>query len=568
MSARSTARSIVRRSRIARLGVLTVGAALVSSFLAGCESAHSNSAAHGKARPADERPLPTTKQQAAGMVPGAALVEPPDLNAATSGDVTVQLTAAKKEVMISGKKVLAETYNGSLVGPTIHAVPGQRVTLKLKNKLDTATNLHYHGMHLSPKGSADNIMLSAKPGQTLTYHLDIPANQAPGTYWYHDHEMCTGDGESMPGMETSPGDGDSMPEMEMSAAPAEGRCNVTETQIGAGLSGTIIVGDSRASLSPAYRGITAHTLALKDAQISGSSSIVYPDGVLEPASPTVRLVNGQYRPTLNVKAGETQLWRIANEGYAILYDLQLDGGSFTVINQDGNPSAAPTRATHLRVPPGRRFDVLVTAGAPGSTWLRTLAHETGPEGDGDSYPDTTLMKVSVRKGGGSAGSAATGGPAGMVTSPEIAGPLPGSEPDLSGEPIAQSRRVALSDDGGNNFWINGKLFDMKKPTFKKPATLGTVEEWTLTNTSHHDHPFHLHIAPFQFLSVNGRAQPPADYMDTVSVPHAVDGKAGKVVIRIRFTDFTGMWMFHCHITGHEDNGMMGYVNVVAADRTG
>ncbi|MGC9537587.1 multicopper oxidase family protein [Streptomyces sp. UG1] len=495
-------------------------------------------------------------------------MEPPDLNTATPGDVTVQLTAAQKEVMISGKKVLAQTYNGSLVGPTLHAVPGQRVTLKLKNKLDTSTNLHYHGMHLSPKGSADNIMLSAKPGQTLTYHLDIPANQAPGTYWYHDHEMCTRDGKPMPGMKMSSKDGESMPGMDMSSAPAKARCNGTESQIGAGLSGTIIVGDSRTTLPPAYRGITAHTLALKDAQISESSSIVYPDGVLEPASPTVRLVNGQYRPTLNVKAGETQLWRIANEGYAIVYDLQLGGGTFTVINQDGTPSAAPTRVKHLLVPPGGRFDVLVTAGAPGSTWLRTLHHEAGSPDDGDVYPDTPLMKVNVHQGSGNAGSAATGGPSGMATSPQIAGPLRGSEPDLSEDPIAQSRSIALSDDGGNNFWINGKLFDHKTPTFKKPATLGTVEEWTLTNTSGHDHPFHLHVAPFQVLSVNGRAQPPADYMDTVSVPHAVDGKAGKVVIRIRFTDFTGIWMFHCHITGHEDNGMMGYVNVVAAGRTG
>ena len=489
------------------------------------------------------------------MVPGAALVEPPELNKATPEDLTVELTTVEKEVRISGKKVLAETYNGSLVGPTLHVVPGQRVTLKLTNKLGTATNLHFHGMHLSPKGSADNIMLSAQPGQTLAYHLDVPANQVPGTYWYHDHEMCSMNSESMPGMQVS-------------SAPANARCDGTESQIGAGLSGTIIVGDSRASLPPAYRGITAHTLALKDAQISGTSSIVYPDGVLEPASPTVRLVNGQYRPTLNVKAGETQLWRIANEGYAIFYDLQLDGGSFTVVGQDGNPSAAPARVKHLLIPPGGRFDVLVTAGAAGSTWLRTLAHKTGPEGDGDSYPNTTLMKVNVQQSSGSAGSATAGAPPGMATSPQVAGPLPGSEPDLSRKPIAQSRSVALSDDGGNNFWINGKLFDMKKPTFKKPATLGTVEEWTLTNTSGHDHPFHLHIAPFQVLSVNGRAQPPADYMDTVSVPHAVNGAPGKVVIRIRFTDFTGIWMFHCHITGHEDNGMMGYVNVIAAASSG
>ncbi|MEW2304208.1 multicopper oxidase domain-containing protein [Streptomyces sp. NPDC006655] len=442
----------------------------------------------------------------------------------------------------------------SKVGPTLHVVPGRRVTLKLTNKLDTATNLHFHGMHLSPKGSADNIMLSAQPGQTLTYHLDIPATQAPGTYWYHDHEMCSRDGEPMPGME-------------MTSAPAGTRCNGTESQIGAGLSGTIIVGDTRESLPPAYRGITAHTLALKDAQISGSSSIVYPDGVLEPASPTVRLVNGQFQPTLNVKAGETQLWRMANEG-AIFYDLQLDGGSLTVINQDGIPSAAPTRANP---PSGSARQTLRRPGDRRSPRINLAQNPRPRDRDGGRrrllprhHPHEGRCPTGQRERGAGC-HRGTVGHGHLAPDRRTAFRI---RTDLSGEPIAQSRSVALSDDGGKNFWINGKLFDMRKPTFKKPATLGTVEEWTLTNTSGHDHPFHLHIAPFQVLSVNGVAQPPADHMDTVSVPHAVPGTAGKAVIRIRFTDFTGQWMFHCHITGHEDNGMMGYVNVIAAGSSG
>jgi len=485
------------------------------------------------------------------MVPGATLVEPPDLNTSTPAEMTVQLTTSQQEVDISGKKVLAETYNGSLTGPTLHVVPGQHVTLQLKNDLTTSTNLHFHGMHLSPEGNADNIFLSGKPGQTLTYRLDIPANQPLGTYWYHDHDMCPKNSQSMPGMT-----------MTMTTNPAGGRCDGTESQIGAGLSGTIIVGDTRESLPPAYRNITTHTLALKDAQINGSSSIVYPDGLLEPASPTVRLVNGQYQPTMTVAAGETQLWRIANIGYGIFYDLQLDGAGFTVVGQDGVPSAAPAQVNHLLMPPGRRFDVLVTAGAPGSTTLRTLAYSNGPEGgSADQYPDTTLMKVDVQQG-----SESTAGPSGMTASPQVAGPLPGAHPDLSGEPVARSRNVVLHDDGGNNFYINGKLYDMK-PTFEEPAVLGTVEEWTLTNTSGQNHPFHLHTAPFQVLSVNGAAPPATDYMDGVTVPYAVNGVAGKVVIRMRFTDFTGQWMFHCHIAGHEDNGMMGSVPVVAAGGT-
>jgi len=200
----------------------------------------------------------------------------------------------------------------------------------------------------------------------------------------------------------------------------------------------------------------------------------------------------------------------------------------------------------------------VTAGAPGSTTLRTLAYSNGGQ-SADEYPDTVLMTVNVQQGSGSA----DGGRSGMTTSPEVAGPLPGALPDLSGEPVARSRSVELNDDGGNNFWINGKVYDHNTPTFSEPAVLGTVEEWTLTNKSEQSHPFHLHTAPFQVLTVNGVAQPPSDYMDGVTVPYAADGVAGEVVIRIRFTDFTGQWMFHCHITGHEQNGMMGSVPVTA-----
>ncbi len=488
------------------------------------------------------------------MVPGAPLVDPPDLNPATPGDLTVQLRVTEQDVMISGKKVRAETYNGSLVGPTLHAAPGQRVTLQLINELGTPTNLHFHGLHVSPEGNSDNVYLSNQPGQTLTYQLDIPADHAQGTYWYHAHEMCAGKGQSTH-------------TMSMTDTPATARCDGTESQVGAGLSGTIIVGDVRESLPAAYRGVTAHTLALKDTQISKDNSIVYPEGVLEPRNPTVRLVNGQYQPTITLKAGETQLWRIANEGYAIVYDLQLDGATFTVVSEDGTPVAAPTQATHLLMPPGSRRDVLVTAGAAGSTWLRTLPYVTGPPGgSGDEYPDTPLMKVDVAQS--DTGPAATG-PAGMAASPRIDGPIPGSLPDMSKEPVAQSRNLELNDNGESDFYINGKMFDHHSPTFTTPATLGTVEEWTLTNIStHQNHPFHLHTAPFQVLSMNGVAPPSIDYKDVVNVPAAVDGVPGKVVIRIRFADYPGKWNFHCHVTGHEQNGMMGYMNVIAAGATG
>lgn len=43
-----------------------------------------------------------------------------------------------------------------------------------------------------------------------------------------------------------------------------------------------------------------------------------------------------------------------------------------------------------------------------------------------------------------------------------------------------------------------------------------------------------------------------------------NGAPGTVVIRQKFTDFTGRFVFHCHILFHEDNGMMAPVRVVRA----
>jgi FtsP/CotA-like multicopper oxidase with cupredoxin domain len=99
--------------------------------------------------------------------------------------------------------------------------------------------------------------------------------------------------------------------------------------------------------------------------------------------------------------------------------------------------------------------------------------------------------------------------------------------------------------------------------FATPAHLGTVEEWTIVNTTGEIHPFHLHTTGFQVISVNGVPKTFTGRQDIIPIPNEVNGVPGKVVIRIPFTDYAGQWMFHCHIAAHEDNGMMGYINVVA-----
>ncbi|MFG2846492.1 multicopper oxidase family protein [Kitasatospora sp. NPDC048296] len=524
--AADTHRQQIRRTRRA-IHAVTALAVLLSAAV-GAEAM--------AASPADVPQPPSTADQEKGMRVGLPFHDP--ASAETDGadpNLTIDLGAGRTRFDVSGREVHGDSYNGAFVAPTIKAAPGTTVTIHLVNHLPVATNLHFHGLHVSPEGQSDDPFLCVAPGQSTTYQLAIPADHPQGTFWYHSHAMgttCPAPGaQSMPGMAAMPGD--------------------VENQIFAGLSGALVVGDDRTLLPKPLRHIEAHTLVLKDVQLDSTGHIPQNSDTtsINSGNPTVRLVNGQLRPVLSMKPNETQLWRLANAGADIFYQLRLDGYHFTVIGEDGTPVAQVTTPDTLLLPPGKRYDVLVTAGAhPARTVLRTTAYSNGPQGD--SYPDTELATVKV-----------AGDPVRRLA--DVTGAVPTAPADLSAVPIAQQRTLDLSESAdGNTFYINGKQFAMDSSVFATPAKVGTVEEWTIVNHSGEDHPFHLHTNAFQVVSVNGVAQPYTHRQDTVPVPHAVDGVPGQVVIRVAFADYPGKWMFHCHIAAHEDNGMMSYIDVV------
>jgi FtsP/CotA-like multicopper oxidase with cupredoxin domain len=103
-------------------------------------------------------------------------------------------------------------------------------------------------------------------------------------------------------------------------------------------------------------------------------------------------------------------------------------------------------------------------------------------------------------------------------------------------------------------FINGRLMDMDRIDVSAP--LGATEIWQLENIVGMDHPFHLHGFQFQVLDRDGVPEPFPSWKDTVNV-------ARRQVVRfiVRYDDYPGRWMFHCHILDHEDHGMMGVLEV-------
>jgi suppressor of ftsI len=103
--------------------------------------------------------------------------------------------------------------------------------------------------------------------------------------------------------------------------------------------------------------------------------------------------------------------------------------------------------------------------------------------------------------------------------------------------------------------INDTPFDMD--VVNVTVKLGTLEKWTIVNTTTDIHPFHIHINDFQVTAINGEDVDAPSMADVVSVP-----ANGSVEILHRFEDFIGKFVFHCHILMHEDAGMMLTVEVV------
>lgn len=101
--------------------------------------------------------------------------------------------------------VKLRSYNGCLTGPVVEVLPGQTVRWTLNNKLGetnngpcpgathtqpncfNSTNLHTHGLHVSPAGNGDNVFINLPPGNAFQYEHNIPADHPAGTFWYHAH---------------------------------------------------------------------------------------------------------------------------------------------------------------------------------------------------------------------------------------------------------------------------------------------------------------------------------------------------------------------------------------------
>jgi FtsP/CotA-like multicopper oxidase with cupredoxin domain len=427
------------------------------------------------------------------------------------GVLDATLRASLGKVPINGRSVTALNYDGSFPGPTLVICAGDKLRVHLQNDTTQPTNLHTHGFHVSPEANHDNVFVRIEPGQAFDYEYDVPLDMPAGAYWYHPHLHP-----------------------------------LVEPEIFAGLAGAIVQEGGLDRL-PALRHVPQRWIVLQNTEIKGDK-VLPAAGATESGSKLY--VNGTLNPTAKIRPGQLQRWRIFNANAGRFVVLRLPHGQrFQLLAEDDHTLARALSVRTLLMAPGSRREVLVRGGRPGTYPVKAIPFSQFPGGDkqvnGGPVPNETVLTMR------SAGSAQH---ASFPARTALGHPL-----DLRRKRVDRQRTIVFSEltepSGSTRFLLDGMAFDPNRTDVT--MKLGSVEQWTLVNETSEWHTFHIHINDFQVVSVAGKPVPYVDHEDNVALP-----PRSRTVILMAPTDFTGKFVFHCHVTFHEDHGMMATVQVV------
>jgi FtsP/CotA-like multicopper oxidase with cupredoxin domain len=426
-------------------------------------------------------------------------------------------------------------FDGKAVPPTIRVLPGGEINVGYVNNLPVDSteqcalercrnhsNLHFHGLHVSPKKPQDDVLtMLAVPGERLNYRVEIPSYAAPGLYWYHTHPHGESARQGLDGM-----------------------------------SGAIII-DGIDRYYPELRQMRERVLVLRDRDLENENAAARNQLLQQVSVPTTRCgsatdqkperiftVNGEIRPQIPIRPGERQFWRIVNtspDRYAEV--IALDGMPLSYHDR----SQRTLQVDHVLLAPAGRVESIVTGPPAGThTSLSTLCVDTGPDGDvnpamvmadlvSDAGKDPSPRRVP----------ATTRAPVYKEFSRRELQQLEASQPDFT---------VVFTEDK-NGFYINAKKFSMDAEPMLT-VSVGSLHHWRVVNKSPELHPFHIHQVHFLAYGVNGVRQSAPLWLDTVNVPYN-----GTVDLIMDFTDpiIRGVSVFHCHLLSHEDKGMMAKI---------
>lgn len=488
----------------------------------------------------------TSKHGAAFPCAGTVSFLDPESRSSAGGLLALTLEVKYADKYIGGDRVHLRSYDGQLVGPTLRLRPRDVLRVHLVNSLNpdpphtgninqphgfNTTNLHTHGLHISPEDYHDNVYLEVEGQSQANYVLPIEDGHPSGTFWYHAHKHGS-----------------------------------TAVQVSSGMAGALII-EGGLDEVPEIRAAKEHVFVFQ--QIAYDSS-----GVIEgrtgfdnigrwpniTGTPRQTTVNGQLRPVLELAPGEVQRWRFIDAGIAESLTLGLEKEStgetlsFHEIAEDGLALGTILDLDQIDLHPGYRSDVLIKAPEqPGNYCLVDRAQPAAATLRGVAKAKSVVAAVVVQ---GKPRAMSLPQPAQLTQFVPF--------PDITS--VSRERKFILSDLN-NRPVVNNDAFD--------PDATGQVlyvedaEEWLVSGLGN-PHSFHIHVNPIQVLRrepKTGKAlvNPQTGkelwvWKDTILVPSG--GPPDTVRLRTRFTKYLGKTVLHCHRLDHEDRGMMQVVRLV------
>tara|TARA_R100000935_G_scaffold44937_1_gene67954 strand:+ start:854 stop:2485 length:1632 start_codon:yes stop_codon:yes gene_type:complete len=499
--------------------------------------------------------------------------DPLRLNSDFKPDLDIKLTAVEREISIlEGRKTMCWTFKSELIlgdssslqqipdsylGPIIKVNKGQKIRIRFQNELPQESIVHWHGMHVPEQydGHPTDIISN---GQTYVYEYEV-MNRA-GTYWFHPHPHGN-----------------------------------TGEQVYNGLAGLLLVSDKEEGNLNLPTGEFDFPVVIQDRTLDDNNQLVYLDGgrmdrMMGFLGDKI-FINGRPEQELSLKAGCNYRLRFLNGSNSRIYKLAWDNGEpLKVIGIDGSILEQPKVMPYVMLAPAKRIDIwldLKNKKQGDEIELKSLAFESGMMNGGMMNGNNTrlplgseysLFKIKINESGSN-----------DFLLPENLVPYNKLDPTT-----AVNRDNPREFDffmQGMQWTINGRTWEPTEVAKEETVKLDTTEIWQLSNKGgkmmgggmmgdggmmgrgnegggmgnmmQMPHPIHIHQVQFNILEYD------TSEMDVMVWNSIKDGfidegwqdtvllmPGMKIKIIMRFSNFKGLFVYHCHNLEHEDMGMM------------
>jgi FtsP/CotA-like multicopper oxidase with cupredoxin domain len=425
------------------------------------------------------------------------------------------LTLSTANVVVwPGTTTEVVAINGSYPGPTVRIQRGATFSATLVNQLAEPATAHWHGL-ITPENMDGHPKDPVAPGASYAY--TFPVVQRAGTYFYHAHAYM-----------------------------------LTAKHVYRGFAGLFIIDDDNEIPLGLPRDEFDVPLVIQDRR-----SVYQPQFTYSPSRMDVMngylgdtvLVNGTPDSYLEVSR-TLYRFRVVNGSNARVYKIAFaDNHPLHIIGTDGGLKDQAVQGTSFFLAPGERVDILVDFSSytlAESVLLKSLAF-TG--GGGSQGTELNIIRFDVT------GTQSSGG-----VVPSSLPPITYYDPSE----VVRNRvfTLTMAMGGTNIHKINNRTFELTRIDEEVPKN--DLEDWRIVNGTTLFHPMHIHGIMFQVLSRNGSTNlPPSDrgWKDTVLL-----NPSETVHLLVKFTDYSGIYLLHCHNLEHEDDGMM--MNFRVNDITG